>query len=152
MNQALSTQIPQIGDSSQQLLARMAAAAADQNQILSEVIWLPSASRTTNQTLLIQAPSGATGLLFLMQVTVVPGVDTVRLRIYDGTFNYRIAESSVSALAINHLIVLKTGVKFECPPNTDVISAGIQPSMNLWVQHSGAGAFTYSVKYQWLKT
>lgn len=152
MNQNLSTQIPQIGDSSQQLLARMAAAAADQNQILPQVTWLSSASRTTAQDILLTAPAGAVGIKVRVLVTAVNGIDTLRLQIWDSDFYHVLAQTDPTFSTMAHVCVLKTGCFFVSPAaNPNQISAGIHPSFYINVSPSGANPFTYSATFQWIK-
>lgn len=152
MNQALSTQIPQIGDSSQQLLARMAAAAADQNQISAPVTWLASASRTTAQSIFLTAPAGAIGLRVTMLVTAVTGVDSIRLQAWDSAFYHVIAQTDATFSTMMHVLVLKTGAAYVAPAVTaNQLSAGIHPTFYLNIQPSGANPFTYSAVYQWIK-
>ncbi|NBO56650.1 MAG: hypothetical protein EBU84_19125 [Actinobacteria bacterium] len=151
-NLSLSTQIPQIGDSSQQLLARMAAAAADQNQQLPETTWLSSAARTTSNSINVVTPRGAIGILFRVYITAVPGVQTLTAMIWDGNFFHAMASTAAVDYTTLLMIMLKVGAKFEAPsasPNS--ISAGLTPNLNLYIAHSGANPFTYSATYQWLK-
>lgn len=151
MNQALSTQIPQIGDSSQQLLARIAAAAADQNQKIQEITWLPNASRTTTQTLIVDVPAGVIGIKLFSYVSVVPGVDTLNLVVNDGDADTNIAASGATA-AINPIIlVLRNNWCYTYPVNTSGGNIGVTNKLKLYAIHSGAGAFIYYVKYVWLK-
>lgn len=156
-NLALSTQIPQIGDSSQQLLARMAAAAADQNQNPSTVTALASAARTTSQYITISLPQGARALFIKLNVTAVPGVDTLNLLVGDGTVfsTLQIGRTGASAIAGPHLIIVRENAASFANPgyvNTTITTGGLCPSILIAVEHSGAGSFTYSLTYQFLKT
>jgi len=153
MNQALSTQIPQIGDSSQQLLARICDALADQTEDPAEVVWLASASRTTSQSLTLTVPPGARSILFYGDVTVVPGVSTLQLIINNQSANNLIfthAESAVNSMSI----LLRPVKSFTASVSGTAYkdSAGFGKQISLFVIHSGAGAFTYNFKYQFLKT
>lgn len=155
MNQALSTQIPQIGDSTQQLLARMAAAAADQNQQIAPITWLASAARTTTQTLTVDVPQGVKGVVVRLFVTSVPGIDTLNLGVSDGFTGggtgLSIATTSASAAASPQMLVLKTGTSYGVPSYTTSQSVGLTNRISFVVYHSGAGSFTYSATYTWLK-
>lgn len=154
-NLALSTQIPQIGDSSQQLLARMSAALADQNQQIASVSWLPNAARTTNQTLTVDVPAGVKGLVLRLFVNAVPGVDTVNLQVSDafsgGGTGFAIASTTASTVAAPQLLVMKTGVVYSVPSYSTSLNVGLTNRITLQVVHSGAGSFTYSATYTWLK-
>lgn len=155
MNQALSTQIPQIGDSSQQLLARMAAAAADQNQQISTVSWLASAARTTSQNVTVDVPQGVKGIVVRLFVTAVPGVDTVSLQISDGFSGggtgFAIAATTPSTVAAPQLLVLRPGAVYAVPLYTTSNTVGLTNRIAIQVVHSGVGSFTYSATYTWLK-
>lgn len=155
MNQALSTQIPQIGDSTQQLLARMAAAAADQNQQIATITWLPSAARTTTQNLTVDVPPGVKGVVVRLFVTAAPGVDTVNLQVSDGFTGggtgFAIAATTPSTVAAPQLLVMKTGVVYSVPSYTTSQSVGLTNRVAIQVVHSGAGSFIYSATYSWLK-
>jgi hypothetical protein len=152
MNQALSTQIPQIGDSSQQLLARMAAALADQNQQIARVNWLASASRSTDQFLELVVPPGVIGVALRCLVTANPGTaTTLQLLIQDvDTYDW-IGPGVANASNTNHLILLKTGGMYLFPGGTFVAAPGLSERIRLCVVQSGAGSFTYSASYTWLK-
>jgi len=154
-NLSLSTQIPQIGDSSQQLLARIAAAAADQNQQLANVQFLPSAARTTTQVLYnLLVPQGVIGIAFRLNVTAVPGgVDTLQISIQDASSFALLAYGSSSGSVITHLLLCKTGSCLNYPPFPPniVLNSGLSERINLVVTHSGASSFTYSANYTFLK-
>ena len=150
-NLALSTQIPQIGDSSQQLLARMAAAAADQNQPLSQITWLSSAARTTAQTLNLTPPSGVIGIRVRVAVTSVPGVDTLRLYVLEQDTFYTLSSTAASAAALNHLILYKRSGQFSFPAGTSTTTVGLSDKIALHIEPSAGGSFTYSATYCWLK-
>lgn len=153
MNQALSTQIPQIGDSSQQLLARMAAAAADENQQIAKVTWLPSAARTTYQFINLTVPPGVVGVVARLIITAVPGVDTLQLQVFDNETTHFLAASSPSAALQSHLVNIKTGSYFtaSAAAYTTSTSAGLTNTIVIAIAPSGAGSFTYSASYTWMK-
>lgn len=152
MNQALWTQIPQIGDSSQQLLARMAAAAADQNQQTGFVTWLPSNTRNTGQLLTLAIPQGVLGIQIRLNVTSVPGVDTLRLRLLEPFYGWAIVETANAATPLLFYICCKQGSQINYPTGTPLgVSVGILPSVAILIEHSGAGNFVYSASYQFLK-
>lgn len=150
-NLSLSTQIPQIGDSSQQLLARMAAAAADQNQQITTVTWLSSAARTTAQTLNITPPPGVIGIKVRVAVTSVPGVDTLRLYVLEQDTFYTLSSTAVSAAAINLLIIYKRSGQFSFPLGTSTTTVGLPDKIALYIEPSASSSFTYSATYCWLK-
>lgn len=155
MNQALSTQIPQIGDSSQQLLARMAAAAADQNQSSASVVWLVSAARTTTQNLNnLVPPNGAKGLIFRIVVSAVPGVDTIQAKIYDSTNGRTVAQSTAGAGIGQHFVAVSWFGSSNVSPAVGFSAvSGLYWTDNfgLEVTHSGVGSFTYSTSYRWIR-
>lgn len=152
MNQALSTQIPQIGDSSQQLLARMAAALADENQQIARVNWLPSASRSTDQFLELVVPPGVVGIAFRTLVTANPGTaSTLQLIVQDvDTYDW-IGPGNANNSNTNHLILLKSGGMYLFPGSSFSASPGLSEKIRLCIVQSGAGSFTYSASYTWLK-
>lgn len=154
MNQALSTQIPQIGDSSQQLLARMAAAAANQVQPIARVNWLASAARSTDQSLTVDVPAGVVGIVLRVLVTAVPGVSTLQAVVLDQSSGLYLSRSTASAAALNHLIILKRGAQYYYPGGgvaAELIASGLTEQITLYIVQSGAGSFTYSANYCFLK-
>jgi hypothetical protein len=154
-NLALSTQIPQIGDSSQQLLARMAAATVYGQPNDAQTTLLASASRTTSQYLNLTPPQGAIGFILQLNVTAIPGVDTVNLVAADSPTYYTIANGSPSAAIGNHKMVLRnnivTSVATSLASLATVQTAGLISPILIGVQHSGAGSFTYSLTILWLR-
>lgn len=150
MNQALSTQIPQIGDSSQQLLARMATAQANAIQARTPVTWLPNATYTTSQFLFLTVPSGVKGIVMRLIQTAVPGVDTVEQKIIDAITGRGFAFGNTSATLENHLLIVKNGVMTSIPPGTSSVNAGLTDQIQIRINHSGAGSFTYRAEYCWL--
>jgi len=152
-NLALSTQIPQIGDSSQQLLARMAAAASDQNQQIAKVTWLSSAARTTYQFITLTVPPGVVGVVARMNVTVAPGVDTLQLQILDADSISFIAATPNTAVTGWHYLNVKTGAAQTSTPSSNVFSTnpGLPDRIVIAIAPSAASSFTYSVTYTWIK-
>ena len=154
-NLSLSTQIPQIGDSSQQLLARMAAATVYGSPNDSQTTLLSSASRTTSQYLNINPPQGVIGFILQLNVTAVPGVDTVNLIAADYNSYYTICNGPASASIGNHKMVLRNNVVASVATTgaslTTQTTAGLVFPILLGVQHSGAGAFNYYLTVLWLR-
>lgn len=149
-NLSLSTQIPQIGDSSQQLLARMASVAADQNQNLANVIWLSSGSRTTPQYLTLSVPQGVKGIVIRMLVTAVPGVDQIGLLLSDGISGRAIFLGPQSSAAENHHMLIRDGGQ-AAPGPVYAAVPNLPDQIQLITNPSGVGSFTYSVQYRFLK-
>lgn len=149
-NLSLSTQMPQIGDSSQQLLARMATAQANAIQARTPVTWLPNATYTTSQALFLTVPSGVKGIVMRLIQTAVPGVDTVNQAIVDGITGRGIAAAAASATLENHLLILKNGVSNYVPSGVIGVNAGLTEQVQIRINHSGAGSFTYRAEYCWL--
>lgn len=151
-NLALSTQIPQIGDSSQQLLARMAAAAADQNQPISEINWLASAARTTTQSLNLTIPNGVVGIKFYVQISSVPGIDGLYLVINDQDTGVTIGSTNVvTTTSVSLALFIKTGCVLSSPVSSSGVSIGLTNKITILIVATGAGSFVYSAKYVWLK-
>ena len=150
-NLALSTQIPQIGDSSQQLLARMAAAAADQVQQISSLTWLASGTRSTSQSLILTVPPGVVGIKVFANLTAVPGVSTLTLLCNDADSDTNLSGTASSAAVGPMILISSRGVCYTYPTSSSGINIGLSDRIVLYVAQSGAGSFTYSVKYIWLK-
>jgi len=153
-NLALSTQIPQIGDSSQQLLARMAAAAADQVQNLSLVTAFPYANRTATVSLdLPNAPQGVNGIRIFLGISVSPGVDTLTLSVYDAYTRNYVASSGPTTGNSAQVLINQFGVsQFSWSSGyTFATKVAWSDKLGIDVVHSGVGVWNYTVNYKWLK-
>lgn len=155
MNQALSTKIPQIGDSSQQLLARMASAVAfGPERQTSYITLLASAARTTSQYINLSLPDGAIGYILRLDVTAVPGVDTVQLLNLDASMPYTFIASTPSPNTGGHIAVIRNNVGTIYNPgyvSATVQFGGVTDTPSVAVIHSGAGSFTYTLRILWLR-
>lgn len=152
-DQTLSTQIPQMQDGQIQLLSRMAAALADQNQQIAKVTWLPSAARTTYQFISLTVPAGVVGIVIRLNVTVAPGVDTLQVQLLDSETLSFIAATTSSAAAGWQYVCVKTGAAHTSTTSTNVFSVnpGLSNSIVVAIAPSAASSFTYSASYTWLK-
>jgi len=154
MNQALSTQIPQIGDSSQQLLARMSAAAADQNQAIAEITAFPSAVRSSTIGLdLPTAPQGVNGIRVTVSISSAPGIETLNLLVYDYYTRTAVATSGTSVGTMVQVLINQTGVaQFSWSSGYSFVNkTAWSDRLGFDLLHSGVSNWTYSVKYKWLK-
>lgn len=154
-NLALSTQIPQIGDSSQQLLARMAAAQAIGRANDNQITVLPSAVRSTSSYIAIGLPQGVIGFIARLNITAVPGVDTVYLLWQDNFAQYVPLASGASANGGQHMIIMRNNYQIATNPAYSIVgssTSGLTDAPMLGVVHSGAGSFTYSLTLRWLRS
>jgi hypothetical protein len=130
----------------------MASLAADQNQISSIVTWLSLANRTSGSLITLNVPAGVLGIVLKMNVTAVPGVDTVRIRLLEPIYGWAICESAMSSSVILHYVCAKRGCCQSAPIGTPTgVCIGLLPSVAVLIEHSGSGIFNYSVTYQYLK-
>jgi hypothetical protein len=114
---------------------------------------LPSAVRNATQSLdLTNADAG--GVLVVLDITAVPGVQTVQLKIRARD----IASGKYTDLVADTAQVTTGTRKLACYPAAAAAPAAVDGyvalplprSWNVQVVHSGAGNFTYSVGFQML--
>lgn len=110
-----------------------------------DVIALPSAVRSATVDTAVQTNHNGRGLVAYLNVSAVPGVDTVTLSILaidpvSGNAKTLGATAAISAVSLT-LLALYPGLAGSS------LNFALPRSFALRVQHAGAGAFTYSLAY-----
>lgn len=114
--------------------------------------FLTSAARTTTQTQPEVTNFSANGITAYLNITVVPGVDTVLLRLEekDPLTGVWTPVTATLAQVATGMVILKCmpGVAAVAAAASGVVTPAVLPHRwRLVVVHSGAGSFTYSVSY-----
>ena len=121
---------------------------------------LSSAARTTTTTYDptvqfgggISQPIDVDGLTAYLNVTVVPGVDTVLLKLQEqipatGTWVDVPGAATLAQVATGLIkLIVGPGIATVAPSvSLDVLASYLPPAWRLQIVHSGAGSFTYSL-------
>lgn len=114
-----------------------------------DVEFLASAARTSTTNSADQTNYNARGVMVTLNITAVPGGDTIHLRIQwrhsaSGFYRNLLIDASQSAIGLRTVIVY---------PGVGAVADGVQttrgfPLGRVWrvrVDHSGSGSFTYDV-------
>lgn len=153
MDMTLATLTPQVGDSTQQLLARLVMGAYRRSNV--QAPGLASAARTaTTQSTDISA-IGFSGIIVNLIVTAASGTGglTIRIRYKDAvnTFYYSLSQSSVSVTAAGGWVYQHgpgTGTTVTATLGNAGSAAGyLTDTIRIEIVHADASSYTYSVNY-----
>lgn len=112
---------------------------------MAQKILMDSAVRTASGASDTQTRSGETGLHVIINMLVVPGVQTVTFKIQgrDAKGNWYDLLTSAAIVAVSQ-VILKIRPDFTAAANT-VANDGIPDEWRVTATHSGGGNFTYNV-------
>lgn len=153
MDMTLATLTPQVGDSTQQLLARLVMGAYRRSNV--QAPGLASAARTaTTQSTDISA-IGFGGIIVNLIVTAASGTGglTIRVRYKDSvtTNYYSLSQSSVSVTSVGGWVYQHgpgTGTTVTATLGNAGSAAGyLTDTIRIEIIHADASSYTYSVNY-----